>query len=133
MESTESGSSATIIIVEDDEGIRETLQFALELEHYNVVTAENGKVGLERLRAMPPPSLILLDLMMPVMDGWEFAAALKQDRLLAGIPVVLVTAYSDQARAIDSDDVLHKPVDLEALFGVARKYASRQHPAGDSA
>jgi CheY-like chemotaxis protein len=121
------------LIVEDDEAIRDTLQFALELENYSVVTAANGKLGLELLSAIPPPSVILLDLMMPVMNGWEFADALKRDRNLSDIPVVLVTAYGDKARAIDSKGIVEKPVELEALYRVVRQCVASQQPSGDTA
>jgi CheY-like chemotaxis protein len=120
------------MIVEDDEGIRDTLQFALELENYTVVTAANGRLGLELLSAIPPPSLILLDLMMPVMNGWEFADALKRDSQLTRIPVVIVTAYGDQAKAIDASGVITKPVELEALFHVVRQCAAPGRTAGDT-
>jgi CheY-like chemotaxis protein len=129
----ETGSCRTVLIVEDDEAIRDTLQFALELENYSVVTAANGKLGLELLSAIPPPSVILLDLMMPVMNGWEFADALKRDRNLSDIPVVLVTAYGDKARAIDSKGIVEKPVELEDLYRVVRQCVAPQQPAGDTA
>jgi CheY-like chemotaxis protein len=113
---------STVLIVEDDEGIRDTLRFALELENYDVATAANGKLGLETLSQIPRPSLILLDLMMPVMNGWEFAESLKKDGHWTTIPVVIVTAYTEQAKAIDSKGILEKPVDLEALFRMVRQF-----------
>jgi CheY-like chemotaxis protein len=112
---------STVLIVEDDEGIRDTLRFALELENYDVVTAANGKAGLEILSQMPRPSLILLDLMMPVMNGWEFAESLRKDGDFTTIPVVLITAYGEQAKVVDSTGILEKPVDLEALFRMVRQ------------
>jgi CheY-like chemotaxis protein len=104
------------LIVEDDEGIRETLRFALELEQYEVFTAANGHEGLQQLSQIPRPNLILLDLMMPVMNGWEFADALEKDMLLMTIPVVLVTAYGDRADSIRAHGVVKKPVDLDSLL-----------------
>lgn len=113
-----------ILIVEDDAGIRNTLQFALELSDYKVFTAANGREGLEILPEIPRPCLILLDLMMPVMNGWEFAAALEKDMVMTTIPVVIVTAYGDQVSNIKSKGVIKKPVDLDALFETIKKWCS---------
>src|SRR4051812_23507934 len=100
-----------ILIVEDDEGIRETLVLALELEGYTVTTAGNGQEGLDVLPHMQTPCLILLDLMMPVMNGWAFAEALRADMVLAAIPVVVVTAFSERAaRVTQARGVLKKPI-----------------------
>lgn len=88
-----------ILIVEDEKGIQEVLKDALEMEGYTVFTADNGQEGLEMLPKMPTPCLILLDLMMPVMNGWQFAEVISKDMTLATIPVVLVTAYGDRARS----------------------------------
>ncbi len=67
--STEVKRCKDILVVEDDAGIREALRMILELEGYNIREASNGKEGLEVLKSMPRPCLILLDLMMPIMDG----------------------------------------------------------------
>jgi CheY-like chemotaxis protein len=115
-------SNKTILVVEDDEGIRETLRLVIELEGYQVVTAANGKIALEVLGKMSHPSLILLDLMMPEMNGWEFAEALQADQKLAHIPIAVVTAYSDKAKKIPAKAVIKKPVDMDQLFGVVREY-----------
>lgn len=106
----------TILIVEDDESIRETLQAVLELEGHEVITAENGREGLNMLASEPKPGLILLDLMMPVMNGWEFAAVLEKDATLAGIPIIIVSAYNDKAINIKSKAILKKPIDLKSLY-----------------
>ena len=122
----DSGSKCqSILIVEDDEGIRNALRLALELEGYQVFTASNGKEGLELLPKMPVPCLILLDLMMPVMNGWEFALALEEkDMILATIPVVVVTAFADQAKTIKAKGVIKKPVDLEVLFQMVKRWCN---------
>lgn len=111
-----------ILLVEDDEAIRETLRLALELEGYTVVTATNGKEGIDTLSRMPRPFLILLDLMMPVMDGWGFVSSLEAIRKLKGIPVVVVTAFSDNAKSIKANQVIKKPVDLDELSQVVKHY-----------
>jgi CheY-like chemotaxis protein len=113
----------TILIVEDDAAIRTALQLALEMEGYSVKTASQGQEALELLPRMDTPCLILLDLMMPIMNGWEFARALRQDMVLAPIPVALVTAYSEEASQFQGAQALiKKPVDLELLYQVVRKF-----------
>jgi CheY-like chemotaxis protein len=110
----------SILIVEDDQSIRETIALALEYEGYRVATAANGREALDMLPRMPKPCLILLDLMMPVMNGWEFADALNKDVVLATIPIVVVTAYEDQAGSIRSKALIKKPVDLNVLYKTVR-------------
>ena len=114
-----------ILIVEDDEDIRDAMQMALRSEGYEVFTAANGKEGLGILPRMARPCLILLDLMMPVMNGWEFSKALEKDMVLAGIPIVIVTAFEDQGGTIKSKGIIKKPVDLDALFRIVRKWCPK--------
>lgn len=112
----------SILIVEDDEGIRNLLRLAIEMEGYHTTTASNGKEGLDALEKLSKPCLILLDLMMPVMDGWSFARSLEKDMVLAQIPIVLVTAYSDKAGSIKAKTILKKPVNMEVLFRTIKEY-----------
>ena len=106
-----------ILLVEDDRGIRTSLQEILEDEGYAVATAENGRVALEALRAGASPDLIVLDLRMPVMDGWQFRAAQKSDAALAEIPVLAISADgSAKAEAIDAHAYLRKPLSTESLL-----------------
>ena len=102
--------------------IRTVLKDALELEGYNIYTASNGKEGMEILHEIAAPCLILLDLMMPVMNGWEFADALETDRSYAEIPIVTLSAFSDPAKRIRANGSLKKPVDLDILFALVRKH-----------
>lgn len=115
----------SILIVEDEKGIQEILKIALEMEGYQVFTADNGKEGLDLLPKMVTPCLILLDLMMPVMNGWEFAEAISKDMTLATIPMVIVTAYGDRAEKIPSKGVLKKPIDLEALLKIVNEWCEQ--------
>ncbi|MDX2092053.1 MAG: response regulator [Kofleriaceae bacterium] len=110
-----------ILVVEDDDLIRETLQFALELAGYKVFTAANGREGIDLLGSIPRPCLILLDLMMPVMNGWEFADAVEHDEALTTIPIVVVTAFADKATSIRARGVLSKPASLAAVLAVAEE------------
>jgi CheY-like chemotaxis protein len=111
-----------ILLIEDDVDIRSILRDALEWEGYGVYTASNGKEGMEILPEMPAPCLILLDLMMPVMNGWEFADALESDRAYADIPIVTLSAFSDPEKQIRANGSIKKPVNLDVLFALVRKH-----------
>jgi CheY-like chemotaxis protein len=112
-------SAEPILVVEDDADVRETLVLVLESEGFDVRAARDGREALEVLRGGFRPRLILLDLMMPVMNGWEFRAEMKRDPELASIPVVFVSALEpapDRAAALDAAGFLHKPFDLDELL-----------------
>lgn len=122
LEQPEAARCETILVVEDDRGIRLNLQELLEEEGYRVTTAENGREALSRLRSEVVPDLILLDLRMPVMDGWEFRTEQKNDPALASIPVLAVSADgSAQAAAIDAHAYLRKPLSAEVLLGTIER------------
>ncbi|MBC7545053.1 MAG: response regulator, partial [Candidatus Sericytochromatia bacterium] len=87
----EQASRGGILIVEDDIDIRETLAEILADEGYSVASAANGLDAISYLQTEAMPCVILLDLMMPVMSGWEFRAKQQQDPTLAGIPVVVLS------------------------------------------
>ena len=103
-----------ILVVEDDDAIRETLQALLEQRDYDVTTASNGKVALEMLETRRP-NLILLDLMMPILDGWEFLKRLNNDEDFADIPVLVVSAASDRVPK-GHQGFFRKPLDLSGLL-----------------
>jgi CheY-like chemotaxis protein len=110
---------ASILVVEDDADVRDTLVLVLESEGFVVRAARDGREALDILHGGFRPRLILLDLMMPVMNGWEFRAETKRDPALSSIPVVFVSALEpapDRAAALDAAGFLHKPFDLEALL-----------------
>jgi CheY-like chemotaxis protein len=115
-------------VVDDDVRLLASLKALLEFEGYEVATAEHGREGLELLER-ERPSMILLDLMMPVMDGRQFLQALQQrqqaEPALAGIPVTVVSAL-DQARDLAVRyrcEVMRKPVDPEELLERVRRQA----------
>ena len=115
--------SATVLIVEDDNDTREMLGRFLELEGYKVETAENGKRALERLGSGVGACVILLDLMMPVMDGWQFRQEQIRDASLADIPVIVVSAAGrERLEKIHADAYLSKPVDLDELLGCVTQF-----------
>jgi CheY-like chemotaxis protein len=112
----------SILVVDDDRGAMEALSDILEYEGYHVQRAQNGLQALEHLQQTRTcPSLIILDLLMPVMDGWEFRMRQKEDPELAQVPVLVVTAIGATA-GIDAVDVLHKPVDVDALLRTVARY-----------
>lgn len=116
----------SVLIIEDDQGIRETLRLTLEIAGYSVFTAANGKEGLDLLPEVPGPCLILLDLMMPIMDGWAFAEELDRDHVLATIPIVVVTAFEEKATALKKKyEVVKKPVDIDRLMNIVAHYCGR--------
>jgi len=112
-----------VFVVEDDVDTRDMLGRFLELEGFQVEVAANGKQALDRLSSGVQPCVILLDLMMPVMDGWQFRQQQILDAQLADIPVIVVSAAGkDRIIAIDADGYLSKPVDLEQLLAQVNQY-----------
>jgi CheY-like chemotaxis protein len=120
---------STIIVVDDDDDIRETVREALHTEGYETAGACNGLDALDQIRASPElPSLILLDLMMPTMDGWEFLHNLEQDAEMRDIPVAMMSAHPSVQGALDSDPekcgftrlLLPKPLDFTRLLSFVR-------------
>ena len=109
-----------ILIVEDDSATRAALALTFQTAGYATNEAENGRAALEQLRSGEPPCLILLDLMMPVMTGWQFLAERRKDPALVAVPVVVFTAaggYDDSMlRGLGADDVIRKPADADQLL-----------------
>lgn len=114
----------TVLIVDDDADIRAVLSEFLESEGYAVATAGNGRDALDYLRQHPTTSLILLDLMMPIMNGYQFIAARALDATVSAIPVVVMTARGAVGHGLSGvTRVLPKPMDLDDLLaslGAAR-------------
>jgi CheY-like chemotaxis protein len=111
-----------ILVIEDDMSIRQSMQEALESEGYDVLTAENGKVGLEVLKQNPATNLILLDMMMPIMNGREFLTHVKSDVQLSSVPVIVISAIADDKNTIGAEAFMRKPTDLDKLFKLVAKY-----------
>jgi CheY-like chemotaxis protein len=112
-----------VLIVEDDEDLREMMAQLLTLEGFHAAAVANGREALEYLHLRDKPDVILLDLMMPVMDGWEFRRQQQADPALAPVPVIVLSAL-DQARAssLDADAFLKKPLDFDRLLSLVRTY-----------
>ncbi len=116
--------SLTILVVEDDFSIRETMREALESEGYHVLTAQNGSEGLEKIRHVPKPCLVLIDMMMPIMNGREFLDVVLADSYLAAIPVLVVSAIANADNTRGAKAYIKKPLDLDLLLQLVAKYAS---------
>jgi CheY-like chemotaxis protein len=115
-------SRKRVLIVEDDLDIRESLEQILEIEGYQPLLAENGQQAVDLLEGGARPCLILLDLMMPVMSGWEFLKVQKESTTLATIPVVVVSAAGERAKTPTASGFIKKPIELERLLEVIHQY-----------
>ena len=114
-----------VLVVEDDRDIRENMKNFLASEGFEVQTAENGQKALDILHAGLKPAIILLDLMMPVMDGFKFREEQEKDPKIAYIPIVLMTADSQIESArfkLGIKTFIRKPFDLDALSRVLQQY-----------
>ena len=120
-------TSATVLLVDDDLDLREAAAEALEDAGYRVVRADDGRRALDEMtRGGLRPDLILLDMMMPNLDGWGFRVAQKQVPDIARIPVVALTAYAlteDERDQLDAAAILRKPVALEELMQAVESVA----------
>ncbi|MBC3787985.1 response regulator [Spirosoma utsteinense] len=131
----------TILLIEDNEAIRENTAEILELTGYTVHTAENGKVGIEKALAHKP-DLVICDIMMPVLDGWGVLHIFNKNPVLSGVPFIFLTAKTERTdfrkgMELGADDYLTKPFDeselLSAIEGRLNRFRNvgPQHPATD--
>ncbi|GEM_PF-2481030 len=131
-------NSALILLVEDDTSTRESLCEILEHEGYSVLAAENGKRALECVEtAATTPVLILLDLAMPVMDGFGFVSQIPDCAKLASVPVIVMSADSRASqlrlqRPENVKEILSKPVDLRLMMELVGRYAQRSQTVARS-
>lgn len=115
------GRESCVLVVDDSLESREVIVEVLETYGYKVVGASSGKEALEYLRQSAPPRLIITDLMMPVMNGWEFLDAKRKIEHLANVPVVVLSAVPEPE--VEADHVMLKPVDVERLLAAIKLYA----------
>jgi CheY-like chemotaxis protein len=113
-----------VLLIEDDEDIRFALQSALEAEGYEVVSAGNGREGLEVLRSRQGVGLVLLDLRMPVMNGEEFIGAVRGDERLRKLPLIVVSANATESPIQGASQIIRKPFDLDHLFASIRRVSA---------
>ena len=115
-------ASGRILVVDDEADIRELLARLLERKGYSVVSASNGAEALQELRSSSAPCVILLDLMMPVMDGFQFRAEQQSDPAIASVPIVVITAGDlTRAKDLDAAAILPKPLDLPKLMAAVQE------------
>lgn len=116
----------TILIVEDDADVRDALADLLQSRGYRVSSADDGAKALRWLRESDAPGLILLDLMMPVMDGHEFIAQRNADPVLAGIPVVVISAGRHPRGSVvpGAAEILYKPFQPDHLIRIVERFCS---------
>ena len=116
-----------ILLVEDDFMLRASLAALLESEGYRVECAANALDALQRLERSPGPSLILLDIMLPYMDGLEFRALQRRTRAIADIPIIVITAVGIKpqvAEELDLRQAFSKPLDRLRLLSAIRRHCS---------
>ncbi|MGI5862759.1 MAG: response regulator [Myxococcales bacterium] len=124
--SAETRSSGPVMLVEDDADIRNMVGMLLELEGYQVVATSNGDDALKMLRDGERPCVILLDLMMPVMNGWQFLAEQARDPAIAPIPVVVMSGDArgiEKPATVRAAGYLKKPIDLQTLLNTVQRFA----------
>ncbi|SRR6266478_6552232 len=115
-----------ILVVDDNQHALRAMSDLLKVKGYAVLTARNGAEGLNRMKSDDHISLVLLDLWMPLMDGWEFLRRKKGDRRIADVPVVVLSAIPPVS--IDgAGAVLKKPVDLGPLMDAIGRYPQLRH------
>jgi CheY-like chemotaxis protein len=120
----------TVLVVDDDVDVRETIRDVVTLIGRSVVTAEDGAAAL---RALDQPldniCLILLDLVMPGMDGWQLLRTIRQDAKHARVPVVVISAHAGSHPPEGATALLRKPVDLHVLVETVQAHCGRKHGA----
>jgi CheY-like chemotaxis protein len=117
-----------LLVVDDDYGVLDAIKEVLEDEGYEVSLAADGLEALKELRLGQRPCMILLDLMMPVMNGWDFRQEQLRDEILASIPTIIITAdgRADQKSAdLKTDGFLKKPVNPDQLMAVVEKHCGK--------
>jgi CheY-like chemotaxis protein len=113
----------TILVVDDDREIQEAIQLALPDDTYQVVTASNGSEAIRVLENIQRPALVLLDLLMPEMSGWDFLQEKKRNPALDPLSVVIITAFAEKARSLPAVSVLKKPFTRNELLHAVERFS----------
>ena len=134
---TQKSECGAILIVEDNEDLLDTFKSLLEMEGFKITTANNGKEALDALEVIQNPCLILLDMFMPIMNGWEFLDHLKikNENLIQTLPIIICSASGEKAIESAAKTVrgfIQKPVDLDVLVGIAKKHCGGPKQGGRS-
>ena len=128
---------AKVLLVEDNEMNRDMLSRRLQRKGFEVITAADGREGVAKASA-ESPDLILLDMSLPVMDGWEAARKIKGDPETRGIPIIALTAHAmagDREKALEAgcDEYDTKPIELSRLLGKINLFLGEDAPASEAA
>jgi CheY-like chemotaxis protein len=115
----------TLLIVEDEEDLREMLRDALERRGFHVATASNGKEALDLLPQIDHICLVLLDLFMPEMNGWDFFDALKAKKEFEQVPVIITTSAPNRA-PVGATRVMQKPLSLDRILSTVQEFCTPQ-------
>jgi CheY-like chemotaxis protein len=122
-------ASREVLVVEDDSDLRESLSQALRDHGFGVTPTTNGQEALNLLRAGANPSVILMDLLMPAMNGWQLRSELRRDPDLSQIPQVVISAYMDETEqvvlALPPEDCLRKPFHLRILIDALERHCEK--------
>ena len=121
-----------ILVVEDDDDIRDSLRELLEDEGYSIETAANGQQALARLQGPALPHVILLDLTMPVMDGWQFQRELRRVAAYSQIPVIVISASKVLREPLNAKAFFPKPLDTGVLLETIESFLLPTNPRGAS-
>ena len=127
MDGNGGGKARRVLVIDDDDEVRDALAELLESEGFQVEKASNGREGLELLRHEPPPAVIVLDLLMPEMDGWQFCEEQASDPSIRGIPVLIVSATVEPRRfprSVNDGAFFRKPADLLRLISTIEGYCT---------
>jgi DNA-binding response OmpR family regulator len=120
-------ANCPLLLVDDDEDIREAVRMMLEDEGYEVIEARDGREALEWLRSHPPPAVMLLDWNMAPMNGAQLVAEVSKEARLAELPIVVLTADTTALRTVQDAHYagwLKKPFQIDELFDVVRRYCT---------
>lgn len=127
-------NQGTILVVDDEPGIRVLLREILELQDYSVIDAEHGQAALQMLQNRPLPLLMITDLMMPVIDGHSLVRRVREDPELAALPIVVLSASAGPTAGFDTsnlvDAMIEKPFSPRALVTILRSIVSSGRATG---
>ena len=119
-----------VLLVDDDQDLRDSIADLLRQRGYSVATAEDGHAALSIITGNGVPCIVLLDLVMPGMDGWQFLGAVQHNPNLSAIPIVIASAHAKTHAPAGTVGVLHKPFDFDELFSVVARHCG---PGGSAA
>jgi CheY-like chemotaxis protein len=121
-----------LLVVDDDDELRGLLAQSLQARGYSVATAANGREALGRLQTAALPDIVLLDLNMPTMNGWQFCAAKNADEALKALPVIVLSAAAskdpESPYYLEVDEVIAKPIEIQELLSAIERLVGRSRP-----